>query len=526
MENEIKDYLKNFGKNLITKEIKEFAIEEALKHSRYMFIERRGKYRYSYDPLTEEKISLGKQQYGYCTYCNKEYETEGLKHNQETMCPGCGSTVKVKSSGISRKYLRDRAYFVHYEKSKIDKEVIVAKGIYVSRDYSGDYKKIVSDYTVEALYIFEIKNPIMLTKSFWNMQKREYVWGIRQKVFPLNDFSGIIRRTNIESIEKSIKDTPYQYSMYKEYLSYSEDSLKYFELFSKYPRIEDLTKLGFKNLIETKLCNRPNYSAIYWRGKTVFKMLKINRSELKELREFDGRKSAYFLKLYQLNSKEKNKLRLDELKNLEMQTEYNPNKLQEILKYTTMYKAFKYIQKQEELYIKKFYRAFLGVINDWIDYLRDCKKLELDIRKESVLFPKDLYKAHQNTIKQVKYQENKSLDEKIKQREEVINKKYYFEDKNYIIRAVKSIKEIIDEGATLHHCVGGYAKSHARGSTNILLIREKKNLNKPYYTMEIQNNRIVQVRGLRNCDPGKKLNKFLDQFKALRIEKSINKKIA
>ena len=41
----VNDYLKHFGKELITKEIEEFAIEEALKHSRYMFIQRRGKER-------------------------------------------------------------------------------------------------------------------------------------------------------------------------------------------------------------------------------------------------------------------------------------------------------------------------------------------------------------------------------------------------------------------------------------------------------------------------------------------------
>ena len=358
------------------------------------------------------------------------------------------------------------------------------------------------------------------------MEKREYEWGKRASVYPLNYFSGAVCTTNIASIEEAIKDTPYQYSMYKKYLNYSEDSLKYFELFSKYPRIEDLTKLGFQDLIETKLANAPNYSVINWRGKTVFKMLKINKAELKELREFNGRKSAYFLKLYQLNRKEKNKLSLDELKNLEMQTECNPNKLKEILKYTTMYKAFKYIKKQEELYIKKFYRAFLGVIHDWVDYLRDCNKLELDIKKESVLFPRDLYKAHQNTIKQVKYKADKLLDEKMKKREEAINKKYYFEDEDFIIRAVSSTKEIIEEGKTLNHCVGGYAKNHAEGRTNILLIRKKRNIDRPYYTMEIINDRIIQVRGLRNCDPGKKLNKFLDKFKTLKVEKVKSKKIA
>jgi len=55
MENEINEYLKHFGKELITKEIEEYATEVALKDSRYMFIERRGKERYSIDPLSLKK---------------------------------------------------------------------------------------------------------------------------------------------------------------------------------------------------------------------------------------------------------------------------------------------------------------------------------------------------------------------------------------------------------------------------------------------------------------------------------------
>ena len=367
----------------------------------------------------------------------------------------------------------------------------------------------------------------MLTNDTWGEQKN-IKWRKRQRIYSLeNIYSGrIYKGTNLESIENAIKDTPYQYSMYEKYKNCGEDSLKYFELFSKYPRVEDLTKLGFEEIIKTKLFNGQTHNAINWRGKTVFKMLKVNKAELKELIAFSGGKDTYFLKLYQLNSNQKNKVSLDDLKEIERQTECNPGPFKEILKYTTFYKASKYIKKQEVLYTKKFYRRFTGVVTDWKDYIEDCKKLKMDITKESVLFPSDLYKAHQNTIKQVKYQADKLLDEKMKKREEAINKKYYFEDKDYIIRAVKNTKEIIDEGATLHHCVGGYADKHAKGETNILVIREKENTDKPYYTIEIKNNKIIQVRGLRNCAPGKKLNRFLDKFKALKIEKSKNKIVA
>lgn len=521
----VNDYLKHFGKELITKEIEEFAIEEALKNSRYMFIQRRGKERYKIDPLTEQKVRLGKQQYGYCTYCNKEYETEGLQHNGSIICPGCGSKVKIKSTGMGRGILWDEAYFIHYEKSKIDKDAIVAKGIFLSRSYKGDYTNIKTYYEVESLYVFKINDPVMLTKN-WDIEKQAYCWEKRNKVFQLNNFaSRVYRATNLKSIDVAIKDTPYQYSMYKEYIDVAnnEDGLKYFELFSKYPRVEDLTKLGFKNIVESKLRPRATYSAINWNGKSVFKMLKVNKRELKDLIAFDRVKTPCFMRLHQLNSKEKNKLTLEELKYLEILVEHEFEHFKELLTYTTIYKINKYVKVQEKYYTNKFFRPLLGVISDWRDYIRDCKKLKMDITKESVLFPKDLYTAHQNTIKQIKYQEDKALDKQIKKREEVINSKYSFEDEKYLIRAVTSTKEIIDEGKELHHCVGGYSKSHANGKTNILVIREKNNIDKPFYTMEINRNVIIQVRGKRNCPPTEELNNFLDEFKKLKINKSKNK---
>lgn len=507
MENKIKEYLKHFGKEIITKEIEEYAVEEALKHSRYIFTERRGR-----------------KQYGYCTYCKNEFETDGLKHKKSSVCPHCRSEVQVRASGRGRKYMFDESYFVYFEKSKIDKDVIIAKGIAADKSYKGDYKESTIRYYIKALYIFEINNPVMLINQYWgndieNFRKAGSIYPVT-----INSIN-CMYLTNLNSLDKAVENTPYNYSMYREYTGVS-GIIKYLGFYSKYPKIEDLTKLGFKELVIAKLWGSQTYSSVNWKGDTVFKMLKVNRAGLKELRGLEGRKSTLFIKLYQLNSKEKNKLSLEELKKIERQVERDYTSFRYILRYTSLYKANKYINKQEKAYVNKFYRGLLGVITDWKDYIEDCKKLKMDITKESVLFPKDLYKAHQNTIKQVKYQADKLLDEKMKKREEEINKKYYFEDKNYIIRAAKSTQEMIDEGKTLIHCVGGYVSKHAKGETNILFIREKENIDKPYYTMEIKNNRIVQVRGFENDDPGKKLNKFINKFKALKIEKVKSKKIA
>lgn len=531
MENEIKEYLKHFGENLITKEIEDYAIEVALKHSRYIFTERRGKERYIYDPLTEERKRIGKQQYGYCTYCNKEYETEGLEHNGEIVCPGCGSKVKIKASGIGRKYLWDDAYFVTYEKSKIDKDVIVAKGIFVERSYKGDYRNLETYFDVKALYIFKINEPVMLTKSSWSREDRKYCWEKRQSIHSLfSQYPGrCYKSINSENIENVIGGTPYQYSMYKEYERYLGDNLKYFELFSKYPKIEDLTKLGFKNIVETKLYDGQTCSSINWNGKTVYKMLKVNKRELKELRSMERLISTCFLKLYQINKKQKSNLDIEQLKDLEREVERNFDRFKKINKTVSLRQIYSYMKKQEKLKKKSEKGHYYSFLSTWSDYLKDCKKLDLNMDDNQILCPKDLEDSHERTISQIKYQENERIDKGIKIVAERADKKYKFEDSKFIIRAIESTKELILEGSSLHHCVGGYATRYATGESNILAIRRKADIDKPYYTMEIKKDVIVQVRGKNNSGPDKELENFINKFKYERLSSSknkLNKKLA
>lgn len=172
---------------------------------------------------------------------------------------------------------------------------------------------------------------------------------------------------------------------------------------------------------------------------------------------------------------------------------------------------------------------YYSALSTWLDYLKDCKKLNLDIEDESILFPKNLQTAHQRTISQIKYQENERIDKGIKMVAEKANKKYRFENHKFIIRAVESTKELIREGEKLHHCVGGYAASYATGVTNIFAIRRKNDIDEPYYTMEIKKDRIVQVRGKNNKDPDKELENFINKFKYEKfdsLENKLNKKLA
>ena len=79
----------------------------------------------------------------------------------------------------------------------------------------------------------------------------------------------------------------------------------------------------------------------------------------------------------------------------------------------------------------------------------------------------------------------------------------------------KDESEIVREGKVLHHCVGGYAKNHfVYGSSIIVFVRDKTAKETPLYTLELKNNRIIQLRGERNKAADEEAKKEAEQFLA------------
>ena len=59
-------------------------------------------------------------------------------------------------------------------------------------------------------------------------------------------------------------------------------------------------------------------------------------------------------------------------------------------------------------------------------------------------------------------------------------------------------KDIINEGASLSHCVGGYLEFVASGYKTILFLRKVSEPDKSFYTIEVGNSNIVQIHGNHN----------------------------
>jgi DNA-directed RNA polymerase subunit RPC12/RpoP len=508
-----------YFKSGISKEISRYATDEVFLESRYLFTRRQGK-----------------KQFSYCTHCKKEFDSTNLKLKHQAnyvqpycshgmlppparvKCPHCGSECVPKASGIGRKSLLDRAYFIYFDKSTRDSNVVVARGFAAFRDYSNDYHDVKTQYLEVTRYVFEMGGSKMFSNAgyYWDhdFHNKKYPWQQRKTAFIDQRYSMVLGLNySLENIKKAVSGTQFQYSCWEEYQQ-RYDIVEILNLYSRYPCIEYLTKFGFKELVREKLGHDRTYSAINWRGKTVFKVLKLNKNELKEIKQNGLNPDCFFLHLLQMAKKDGSNLTPIEINELSIR-EYHENYLKDMLAYLSFRKAFNYIQKQRACNPKRF-KSGSDVLSAWNDYLRDCKRLNLDVQDLKVIFHKNLHAAHQNMIKQINIKADAELQVQIAEKAKLL-KKLYYKHQGLLIRPAQTADELIAEGKALNHCVGNYAPDYAKGLKTILFVRKAEAPDTPYFTMELRGKTVIQLRGKNNCSPDEIVKQFVEAFKEAKL---------
>jgi hypothetical protein len=77
--------------------------------------------------------------------------------------------------------------------------------------------------------------------------------------------------------------------------------------------------------------------------------------------------------------------------------------------------------------------------------------------------------------------------------------KFNYSDADFTIRLPEKLSEIVNEGSSLRHCVGGYTSTHAEGHTTIMFLRRNDDPTTSFYTIEIGNDdNIKQIHGFGN----------------------------
>lgn len=133
-------------------------------------------------------------------------------------------------------------------------------------------------------------------------------------------------------------------------------------------------------------------------------------------------------------------------------------------------------------------------------------------------YPKHLKEAHDKvTLIYNLNQEYFDHQIAIKLHNECKNLEY--KDENYCIVTPEDSSELINEGISLHHCVGSYVEKVNKGKTSILFLRRTEAPDESLITIEYQDGSIKQVRGLCERLMNNKEREFFEKWvKKFKIE--------
>ena len=142
------------------------------------------------------------------------------------------------------------------------------------------------------------------------------------------------------------------------------------------------------------------------------------------------------------------------------------------------------------------------ILGSWSDYLSMARRLGYDLKEKTVAMPKDLQERHDRAAETIQVEESRDEMKRYRRRRWMLEKKYGFALGELRVIIPVSSREIVQEGQTLHHCVGDYAARHIEGKTTILFIRKRRTPGRSFLTVELYEKRgkvkVRQVHGYRN----------------------------
>ena len=173
------------------------------------------------------------------------------------------------------------------------------------------------------------------------------------------------------------------------------------------------------------------------------------------------------------------------------------------------------IKKLKDYFAKNKYKNYLLI--EYYDYIRFASTLGLNLKDKNILFPKDLLAEHNKLQLEFQILKEPNMASKI---EELANKLAIntYEDEKYIIKAAPTLESLIDESRQQDNCVRTYCKAYSNNELQIYLMRQRKDVNKSFVTIEVRNGKVVQARCKYNKLPNENIKNVLKKFEgALKI---------
>lgn len=500
------------------------------------------------------------RRFGYCSACGGlikvhhtitddligEPELWGARNGTTGLCPLCDAPVTYKPAGLYRsmRTLQRYQYVVFLLKGS-DPNLVWARAYNACVTYYDDRRKKLA-LLEKATYRFTPGKCDVRWRSasVYFDQNRLAFWG---DVFAGYTGDWISCKKPREPWQSTpYRDYPYYLVLGREILSdtffrYSrfekvfpnceaQKALSFLSWYCTCPALEIAVRTGANAAIQRLLCDGvKNHLSLNWKANNPIDFYRTTKSVYKEMRRSVDDISEMLI-AYPSAASSPKELR-DALMIRRLLCGWN-----EALRFGAFAKRFCGSVSAAVGYLEKRL-----VFNWWFyrDYLDMAQELGFDLTVHNVLYPKDLKKAHDDVLKSYnavkrEIERRKTAELKRKRRKFLAKrgKMYEYLTDEYLIRLPLNAEEIVAEGRALHHCVGTYVGRHLEGSTTILFLRRVLEPDQPFFTVEMQDKRMVQCHGLLNIVPTEpSLKAFIDEWlefveTGVRKEKAESAKIA
>ena len=464
--------------------------------------------------------------HAYCTACRHEVRIAAAKHNTSGLCPRCKKKITFKCRG-RRGRIFDRATVQVLQKA--EGNGLVLRIIKVYRSFAdSDIPNHFEIWENARQFITLSSSGQCSVDAYYYHYKAGYdltPWcnGYRPvfdrwKYNFTADMSGVLYQRNLSD---TLKDTPWVYSQLEAFSGIASFSgvATFLSAYIKRPKIEHLIKMKLYRLVSGIIYGGYSYSAlqaINFNGENMRAILGIDRPYFPLLRELNP--SIDQLHLIRQLLQADHKPSTEQIKWFIASKISNADAAKELLAHMSVHKLQRYVEQQfapeDEAALKRVdYYKMNTLITDYHDYLCMCKELQYDVKNSFILFPRELKAAHDSVAKTLKDKRTAEHEKAIAGSFDEWQKRYQYQSKELMMIPPHSAKEIVDEGAALHHCVRLYVKNVAEKKSVILFVRSVDEPDKSLCTVEVKDGQVTQARGFDNEEPPAQITAFIEQWK-------------
>lgn len=460
---------------------------------------------------------------GYCTACKHTVKVANAKHNTPGICPRCKKSVTLKSRG-RRGYIFDRGTAQVIQRLSNNEFVLRIFKFYYAYRHE-DVPKISiyenarafiswgEDRKPDADWYYYSYNSGDLTP--WKRGTRP-VYNHWMDNFEADSCGYLYTR----NLEEAFSDTPWKYSQLKAFYLHTKEPMQiipYLREYLRHPALEYLVKLRLYRLAQAAVYGEDSgyvigQNPLNMDGRNIGEVLGIGKQYLPLMQEININRATLGLmkKLLAKSIPADNRL----LSWCQENVITDAEELQRCLKHTTVHRLIRYLQEQSQadcFLARVYYRSTPETLAFGIykDYIRFCEELGYDLTDDFILYPRHLKEAHDRTSEMFNKRKAEITDQKIAAEYAGLRKQYCMTRYGLMIVPPKTAVEIVEEGHALHHCVGGYVSRVANKECVILFLRKKEEPDKPFYTIEIRNGEVQQIRGYDNCDPSPMVETYM-----------------